>query len=106
MKAGYYNKPCEILRKEVIEGDYRDKEVWAPVGKTKVNFVWTAGDRKEQNTELFFSHSATITLRSYIDIQDEDHVIIDDVEYRVITINRQHDTTHNCITAKIDAINQ
>lgn len=106
MKAGLYNKLCTIMRKRVITGDYRDKEVWEPLRTTKVNFQWTAGDRKVDSTELFFSHSATITLRSYIDIQDEDHVMIDDVEYRVITINRDKSTQYNQITAKIDAVNK
>ena len=107
MKAGLYNTPCKILRKQIIEGEYRDKEEWQPVYETKVNFVWTAGDRRiEQITsEIFFSKSATITLRSYVDIQDEDHVIIDNVEYRVVTINRDNSTTHNQIVAKIDKIN-
>lgn len=96
------------MRKEVISGDYRDKEVWTPVFQTKVNFVWTAGDRRiEQPTsEIFFSKSATITLRSYVDIQEEDHVEIDGIEYRVISLHKDDSTTHNCITAKIDKINQ
>ena len=96
------------MRKEVISGDYRDKEVWTPVFQTKVNFVWTAGDRRiEQPTsEIFFSKSATITLRAYVDIQEEDHVEIDGLEYRVISLHKDDSTTHNCITAKIDKINQ
>ena len=108
MKAGLFNKRCTILRKQVVTGDYRDKEVWTPVFQTKVNFVWTAGDRRiEQPTsEIFFSKSATITLRSYVDIQEEDHVEIDGVEYRVISLHKDNSTTHNCITAKIDKINQ
>lgn len=108
MKAGLYNTRCTILRKQIVPGDYRDKEEWAPVAQTKVNFVWTAGDRRiEQPTsEIFFSKSATITLRSYVDIQDEDHVEINGIEYRVVTLNKDKSTTHNCITAKIDKINQ
>ena len=96
------------MRKEVISGDYRDKEVWTPIAQTKVNFVWTAGDRRiEQPTsEIFFSKSATITLRAYVDIQEEDHVEIDGLEYRVISLHKDDSTTHNCITAKIDKINQ
>ena len=108
MKAGLFNTRCTILRKTVVTGDYRDKEFWDPICHTKVNFVWTAGDRRiEQPTsEIFFSKSATITLRSYIDIEDEDHVEIEGVEYRVVTLHRDNSTTHNCITAKIDKINQ
>ena len=96
------------MRKEVISGDYRDKEVWTPVFQTKINFVWTAGDRRiEQPTsEIFFSKSATITLRAYVDILEEDHVEIDGIEYRVISLHKDDSTTHNCITAKIDKINQ
>ena len=52
MKAGLFNKRCTILRKKIVTGDYRDKEVWEPIGQTKVNFVWTAGDRRiEQPTK-------------------------------------------------------
>lgn len=106
MKAGLYNKQCTILRKTVVIGEYRDKEAWVPVRETRCNFAWIAGNREIDNTEMFYSQTARITLRSYVDIEDEDHIIVDAVEYRVISINREIDTTHNAITVNVEKINK
>lgn len=106
MKAGLYNKKCTILRKTIVAGDYRDREAWVPIRETKCNFVWVAGNREVQNTEMFYSKTARITLRSYIDVEDEDHIIVDSVEYRVISINRETDTTHNAITVNVEKVNK
>ena len=62
------------MRKRVISGDYRDKEVWENYYETKCNFVWTSGQRNVENKEIFFSNLATVTVRSYVDVQEEDHL--------------------------------
>lgn len=106
MKAGLFATPCEILRKQVIEGDYRDKEVWTSVYRTKCNFVWTAGARNIENQEIFYSNTATVTLRLYVPVEDEDHILIDGVEYRVISINKMKDTGHMHIVCNVEKINK
>lgn len=106
MKAGNYRTPVKILRKVSIETEYRTKEEWQYICSTKCFFEFLGGNREAQNTEIFFSSSARITLRSYIDIQDEDHVVIDEVEYRVMSIDKQPETEKNCIYVTIEKVNK
>lgn len=106
MKAGNYNTQVKILRKVTVETEYRTKEEWQYICSTKCFFEWLGGSRTSQNTEIFFSSSARITLRSYIDIRDEDHVIINDVEYRVMSIDKEPSTEKNCIFVTIEKINK
>lgn len=106
MKAGLYNTKCIIMRKEVVTGDYRDKEVWNYYCQTKCNFVWNSGARDIENKEIFYSNLATVTVRSYVKVQEEDHLIINDVEWRILALNRQNDTTHNCIVMNVEKVNK
>ncbi len=106
MKAGALRTPVTILRKTVVEGDYKDKEVYVEHYHTRCDYVWKGGGRKVENKELFYSQVASITMRSYVDIEDEDHVVIDEVEYRVISINKNTDTNHNQIEVQIEKINK
>lgn len=106
MKAGLYNKKCIIMRKRVISGDYRDKEVWENHYETKCNFVWTSGSRNIENKEIFYSNLATVTVRSYVDVEDEDHLMIDSAEWRILALNRQNDSTHNCIVLNVEKVNK
>lgn len=106
MRAGLYRTPIKILRKRIIETDYRSKEDWVYICSTKCLFEWLGGSRDAQNKEIFFSQSARVTLRSYVDIQDEDHVIIDEVEYRVISIDREPSTDRNCKIVVVEKVNK
>ena len=106
MKAGLLNKNCIIMRKTVITGDYRDREVWEEHFRTKCQFIWNSGNRQTENNEIFYSNVATVVVRSYVDVQDEDHILIDNVEWRILAINRQNDTQHNCITINVEKINK
>ena len=106
MKAGLYNTRCIIMRKRVISGDYRDKEVWENHVTTKCNFDWTSGHRNIESKEIFYSNTATVTVRSYVDVQEEDHVWVHDTEYRIVAMNKQIDSTHNCITLNVEKINK
>ncbi len=106
MKAGALNTPVVILRKTIVEGDYKDKEIYQEFYRTRCDYVWKGGGRKVENKELFYSQVATITVRSYVPIEDEDHVVINDVEYRVISINKNLDTNHNHIEVQIEKINK
>jgi len=106
MKAGNYRTPVKILRKVQVETEYRTKEEWQYICSTKCFFEWLGGSREAQNKEIFFSQSARITLRSYINIQDEDHVVIDEVEYRVMSIDKEPCTEKNCIFVTIEKINK
>ena len=106
MKAGNYRTPVKILRKVSIETEYRTKEEWQYVCSTKCFFEFLGGSREAQNTEVFLSSSARITLRSFVDIHDEDHVFIDEVEYRVMSIDKQPETEKNCIYVTIEKVNK
>ena len=106
MKAGFYDTPVEIYRRQDVESEYRTKDVWTLLRSTKCKFEWLAGARVIENTEMFYSQSARITLRSYIDIQDEDHVRIKGVDYRVVSINKRDNTVDNDILVNIEKINK
>lgn len=106
MKAGLYNTECVIMRKTVIPGEYRDKEVWQDVYRTKCNFSFAQGSRVLENHEIFFDSTAVITVRSYVPVEDEDHVRVRGVEYRIVTINRQPETTRNSIEIRIEKVNK
>lgn len=106
MKAGLLNKHVIILRREIVEGDYRDREVWNEHYRTKGNFRLEGGNREEDNTEVFFSITGTVTLRSYVDVKDEDRLQIDDNLWRILFINRMTDSTHNHIVINVEKINQ
>lgn len=94
------------MRKQIVTGDYRDKEVWQEHYQTKCNFVWNSGARNVENSEIFFSNTATVTVRSYVDVEEEDHLKINDVEWRIVAMNRQNDTTHNCIVMNVEKVNK
>lgn len=106
MKAGTLRTPVVILRKTIVEGDYKDKEIYQEFYRTRCDYVWKGGGRKVENKELFYSEVATITVRSYVPIEDEDHVLISGVEYRVISINKNPDTNHNQTDVQIEKINK
>lgn len=105
MKAGLYNTECIIMRKQVVEGDYRDKEVWTDHFRTKCNFNWTSGARSVESGEIFFSNNATVTVRSYVDVEEEDHLRIRGQEWRILALNRQTESTRNCIVLQVERVN-
>ena len=106
MKAGLFNTNCIIMRKRVISGDYRDKEIWENHYETKCNFVWNSGSREIENREIVFSNVATVTLRAYVDVQEEDHLLIRGDEWRILALNRQTESTRNCILLNVEKVNK
>lgn len=106
MRAGQYNQIVDVLRKTIEEGDYTDKEVWKPVYHTKAGVRHNAGGRNIENQEIFFTDTVDFTLRYYVDVQDEDHILWDGREYRILNIFRNFDSTFREINIKTELINK
>ena len=106
MKAGFYKENVIVLRKQVVEGDYTDKEEWVDVYHTKASVKYVSGDRRLDNTEVFYSEHYDFTLRAYVDIQDEDRIRWQGKDYRILNIFRNTDSTYNQIDVKCELINK
>lgn len=107
MRAGAYNKNVEILRKEATVSEYgTDKVEWKSIYKTRASVSYVTGARTEENREIFFSEQVIFTLRSYIQIEDEDRILYKGKQYRVLSINFEDDTTRNDIKVTTEKVNE
>ena len=66
------------------------------------------GNREEQNNELFYTDSVEFTVRYYIaqDLDDEDHILWQDREYRITNIYRDPLTTAREIKITAELVNK
>ena len=107
MRAGAYTNRINVLRKQVEVSDYgTDKLTWRIATSTLAKVDYIDGDKVEENRETFFTKRVTFTLRAYIDVQNEDRIEFQNEKYRILSINRENDTTHNDIVVKTELINE
>ena len=106
MKAGLLNQRIAVKRKSVIPGDYTDKEVWNEVFQTWGSVKHDSGAREVENKEIFFSDNVTFLLRVYHDVHDEDHIVWNGREYRIVNIFPNLESNYRQLEIKAELINQ
>lgn len=107
MRAGAYNKIVEILRKSVTTTEYgADKVVWNAVRRTRAGVSYLSGSRTEENREIFYAEQVVFTLRSYVEVEDEDRIKYGGKTYRILSINREDDTTRNDVKVTTEKVNE
>lgn len=107
MQSGEYNQLILILRKTIESGAYTDKESWCKLLQTKAAVRHLGGAREEQNSERFYTDTVEFIVRYYIgnNLDDEDHILWQDREYRITNIYRNPLTTNREITITAELIN-
>lgn len=107
MRAGAFNKKIQIFRKLVnvdVFGAHDEK--YESVYTTFAATEYLSGARTEENREIFFTHSMKFTLRSYVDVQNEDRIYYNNNFYRILSINNRVDTIYNDIEIYTELINK
>jgi head-tail adaptor len=97
MRAGAYNKRITISRKTSVKDEFGAlKSTYEEIKTTWANVQYLTGNRIEDNKEIFYTKQVKFTVRSYVDIVDEDRINYKSGTYRIITINdKSSDTTYN-----------
>lgn len=106
MHAGEYNRIIQICRKQTVESEYTDHDVFQVIKTTKAAVRHLNGGRETQNSEIFYSDQVQFIIRYFHDIQDEDHIIFDDKEYRITNIFKDSQTTVREIQITAELINK
>ena len=106
MKAGLLNQRIAVKRKSVVEGTYTDKEVWNEVFQTWASVEHDSGNREVQNKEIFYSDFVTFSIRDYHEVMDEDHIVWDGREYRIVNIFHNNESTYREIVLKTELVNK
>jgi hypothetical protein len=47
-----------------------------------------------------------VTVRAYVDVEEEDHLLIRGEEWRILALNRQTESTRNCIVLNVEKVNK
>ena len=88
MQAGLLTEPIEIHRKVKAKSDYGSVQTsYALRTATKAQVIDQGGSRLEENNQIFYDYRKTFVVRYFIDVQDDDHILYENVWYRILNIN-------------------
>lgn len=90
MQAGLLTEPIEIHRKTITKSDYGSvQSQYVLRVSTKAQVINQGGSRAEENNQIFYDYRKTFVVRYYIDVQDDDHILYENVWYRILNIDPQ-----------------
>lgn len=89
MRAGTLNKIITILQPKVIINDVGEQTTeyylkFQTMGKTEYN----SGNRSIENNEIIYNYQKTFYLRIYADVNENDRVLLDGKQYRILSIEK------------------
>lgn len=102
MQAGVLQEVIKILSPQVITTEYGDQHteyVLKTTTRAKVNYQ--SGNRSEINHEIFYDMSRTFTVRLYVNVTEEDHLVYNNREYRIINITPDRQYQQKTILAEL-----
>lgn len=97
MQAGRYNKIIDILRKKVTINDFGEHEQgYEKNYSTKAYVEYNGGGRTNDEMEMTYIYGVKFTVRSYVDVQDDDLIEYQHKQYRILSIeDRSDDPVYN-----------
>lgn len=87
MQAGLYNTPIKILKLTVEKNAFNEViESFNNSISTRARILNLSNNRESVNNETFFADTKQLTVHDYVDVNEFDHVLIKDKEYKILAI--------------------
>jgi SPP1 family predicted phage head-tail adaptor len=102
MEAGFYNKIIKIQKYDVFQNEYGEQKTEKSGSlTTRAKIVNLSALRESINNETFYNDTKQITIHDYVKINEYDHIIIDEKEYRIVNIVKYPEYKHFVINIEI-----
>lgn len=102
MRAGLLTEPIEIYKKVLTDNQYGEQtEEWVLKYSTKARLVHDGGSRVIQNDEVFFAHTKTFQVRSYVPVEDFDMIKWNSKNYRILNIEPDKNMMNKTIKTEL-----
>jgi len=89
MKAGSYEWPITILKHQITISEFGDQQDDYVAGQSTRAFIApNGGQRTDANDEVQYIYRKSITVRSYLDVNEFDRVELNNKQYRILSIDK------------------
>lgn len=105
MVAGRYNERIEILKAHSEKTAVGSTTIeWLPEVTTRANVVYNNGNRTIAEGEVFWPISKTFIVRSYVPVTEQDRILFQDKQYRILSVDKRRD--YNDIEIHSELVNE